>query len=78
MTLRFTDVNKGPSRLWFTYDKGKTCARPTTSRSSDSSALLQEPTTSLEANAKRLPSSLPRKRTDAKDVRCAYEPQMAD
>jgi hypothetical protein len=24
MTLRFTDVNKGPSRLWFTYDKGKT------------------------------------------------------
>lgn len=23
MTIRFSDVHKGPSRLWFTYDKGK-------------------------------------------------------
>ncbi|MGH9632853.1 MAG: hypothetical protein ACRD7E_31500, partial [Bryobacteraceae bacterium] len=28
MTLRFTDVDVGPSRLWFTYDKGKTWRGP--------------------------------------------------
>jgi hypothetical protein len=28
MTLRFTGVHTGPSRLWFTYDKGKTWRGP--------------------------------------------------
>ena len=30
MTLRLTDTNKGPSRLWFTQDKGKSWQRRTT------------------------------------------------
>jgi hypothetical protein len=28
MTLRFTNIHTGPSRLWFTYDKGKTWRGP--------------------------------------------------
>src|SRR5262249_11793123 len=28
MTIRFLDTNKGPSLLWFTYDKGKTWSGP--------------------------------------------------
>ncbi len=28
MTIRFTDIHKGPSRLWFSNDKGKTWSGP--------------------------------------------------